>query len=65
MVFYKAFCIDFQRKRVKEKDGDGEREKERVKERKGGRRGEREGEPSLLCFFTQSSQRKRNMVNLT
>ena len=37
--------------RQKERERERERKKEGVKER-------REGEPSLLCFFTQSSQRK-------
>ena len=41
-----------------ETERERERKKEGVKER-------REGEPSLLCFFTQSSQRKRRRVNLT
>lgn len=56
--FYKAFCIDFQRERVREKDGDGEWKKERVrvKERRDGIRGERQRKPSLL--FTLKSKRR-------
>lgn len=57
--FYKAFCIDFQRERVREKDGDGEWKKERVrvKERRDGIRGERQRKPSLL--FTLKSKGRR------
>lgn len=44
---------------------EGVKERKRVKERRDGRRGEREGEPSLLCFFTQSSQRQKTRLNLT
>ncbi len=56
--------------REKASKGEGCRRRERKKEKsereKGWQEGrEREGEPSLLCFFTQSSQRKRNRVNLT
>lgn len=52
-----------ERKQVREKDRDRERETERRKvgeseKEKGWEEGREGGEPSLLSFFTQSSQRK-------
>lgn len=56
--FIKHFA-SISRERTSRGEGWRRRKENRVKEGKDGRRGAREAQASLLCVFTQSSQRRR------